>query len=186
MNAADAEAAALNELAALGMALARDAAARAQAAEDNAEAAALCLAFERLARSVRLTFSLRGRLAREARGEQLVRAEARRKQVSSIIGRTLTRADLRERERREVLFDIEERLFEEAVDGRLAEGTIEAAIARIRAAVGLPSPDPAEPGSAGVPNGVTHEDGAPTISLPPSIVGLALSVEAGGLVRPSG
>ena len=192
---ADAEAAALSELAELGMALARDAAARAQACEDNAAAAALCLAFERLARSVRLTFSLRSRLSRETRGEQLVRAEARRKQVSSIIGRTLTRADLRERERREVLFDIEQRLFEEAVDGRLAEGPIEAAIARIRAAVGLPSPDPVAPGPAapdGAPNGVAPiglaHDAAPAgnLSLPASIVGLALSVEGGGLARPSG
>lgn len=145
---------------------------------------------------MRLTFSLRGRLAREARGELLVRAEARRKQVSSIIGRALTRADLGERERREVLFDIEERLFEEAVDGRLAEGTIEAAVARIRAVVGLPAPDPVGSDAAApdgvAPNGVARSnsahDEAPAghLSLPPSVVGLALSIEAGGLARPSG
>jgi hypothetical protein len=120
------------------------------------------LAFERLARSVRLTFALRARLARQARGERLEVAEARRKQMRSVIARTLTREDLRDRERRDVLFDIDERLFEGVLDGGLADGPVEAAIARIRAAVGLPSPP------------------SPVMARPVPAAG------AGGLPRPSG
>lgn len=62
---------ALGELAALGVTLARDAATRAQAAETGVEAAALFMAFERLARSARFTFALRDRMARSPRPSRL-------------------------------------------------------------------------------------------------------------------
>jgi hypothetical protein len=59
------EAAGLTELAALDLAMARDFAARAQAAEDPAVASDLARSYQRVARSYRQTLALKMRLARE-------------------------------------------------------------------------------------------------------------------------
>jgi len=77
-NIADQQALALSELAQLGMELARDVAARAKAAATPREAEGLVLAFERIARSVRLTFALQNRLARDARGDRVDAARSAR------------------------------------------------------------------------------------------------------------
>jgi hypothetical protein len=66
----EAEAAGLSELAALDLAMARDFAARAQAAEDPDTANALARSYQRMARSYRQSLALKVRLAREiARAE---------------------------------------------------------------------------------------------------------------------
>lgn len=67
----EAEAAGLTELAALDLAMAKDFAARAQAAEDPATANDLARSYQRAARSYRQTLALKMRLARElARAER--------------------------------------------------------------------------------------------------------------------
>jgi hypothetical protein len=79
----EAEAAGLCELAALDLAMARDFAARAQAAEDPETANDLARSYQRMARSYRQSLALKVRLAREiARAEReppapIVRDEAR-------------------------------------------------------------------------------------------------------------
>src|SRR5437762_10954757 len=66
----EAEAAGLSELAALDLAMARDFAARAQAAEDPETASDLARSYQRMARSYRQSLALKVRLQRE-----IVRAE---------------------------------------------------------------------------------------------------------------
>ena len=67
----EAEAAGLSELAALDLAMARDFAARAQAAEDPQTANDLARSYQRMARSYRQSLALKVRLAREiARAER--------------------------------------------------------------------------------------------------------------------
>jgi hypothetical protein len=79
----EAEAAGLSELAALDLAMARDFAARAQAAEDPETANDLARSYQRMARSYRQSLALKVRLAREiARAEReppapILRDEAR-------------------------------------------------------------------------------------------------------------
>lgn len=79
----EAEAAGLSELAALDLVMARDFAARAQAAEDPETASDLARSYQRMARSYRQSLALKVRLAREiARAERepappILRDEAR-------------------------------------------------------------------------------------------------------------
>src|SRR5258707_7657171 len=71
LNITEAEAAGLSELAALDLAMARDFAARAQAAEDPDTANDLARSYQRMARSYRQSLALKVRLAREiARAER--------------------------------------------------------------------------------------------------------------------
>jgi hypothetical protein len=67
----EAEAAGLSELAALDLALARDFAARAQAAEDPETANALARSYQRMARSYRQTLALKARLKSGVERERL-------------------------------------------------------------------------------------------------------------------
>ncbi len=60
----------LGELAELGMALARDLQARAVAATDTREAGEMAMAFHRISRSLRQTFALQAKLARERHSPQ--------------------------------------------------------------------------------------------------------------------
>jgi hypothetical protein len=139
--------AALQELAELGMALARDLAGRAKAAKTTDEAERCAGAFDRLSRSVRLTFSIQSRLELEARQARSLdeasfaaRASVRRQQVKAAVMRTL-RADAPEQEFERLAYALERRvaeggLYEEFVDGPLA-----AQIERVREGLGLPPRD---------------------------------------------
>ena len=66
----EAEAAGLSELAALDLAMARDFAARAQAAEDPDSANALARSYQRMARSYRQTLALKARLRLETQAAE--------------------------------------------------------------------------------------------------------------------
>jgi hypothetical protein len=135
----------LKALAELGMALAREMAGRASAAETTAEAERCAEAFDRLARSVRLTYSLHSRLEREMRqGRSLDaasfedRASARRKQVKAAVLRTL-RADAPEREYERLAFALDERVWEAALYEDFVDGPLAVQIERIRRDLGLPA-----------------------------------------------
>jgi hypothetical protein len=162
----------LAELAELGLGLARGLAARAAAAETDAAAEGLALAFHRVSRSVRLTLALEVRLererlqgVRETRKETVHAAETRKEQVRQALGRAIpTETESDEAER---LWDaLEERLDEEALYDAFVEGPVEACIARIRAGLGLPPTDPANDaelsGSTGPPAAFAHAAARPT------------------------
>jgi hypothetical protein len=136
--------AALEELAELGMELAREMAGRAKAAGTTAEAERCAEAFDRLARSVRLTYSIRSRLEREARQVRSLdaasfqaRSVARRKQVRAAVLRTL-RADAPEREYERLVFALDQRLGEAALYEAFVDGPLAVQIERIRRDLGLP------------------------------------------------
>jgi hypothetical protein len=141
----------LAELAELGLGLARRLAARAEAAQTDAAAEGLALAFHRVSRSVRLTLALEVRLererlqgVRETRKETVRAAETRKEQVRHALGRAIpTETESDEAER---LWDaLEERLDEEALYEAFTEDALEACIARIRESLGLPANDPCFP-----------------------------------------
>ena len=144
----------LAELADLGMVVARSLAARCQAAKSDEAAQGLSLAFQRIARSVRLCLALESRLARERRqalSDQRVvhvnAVERRKTQVRAV----LTRAAYDETEAGDLealLDELDARLDEDALFDAFAEGPVEACIARIRADLGLPPQDPANDAAA--------------------------------------
>jgi uncharacterized membrane protein YccC len=133
----------LGELADLAMDLARDAARRAKEAEDSAEAAELMLAFERMARGVRLTLSLRHRFAREARGLQVEARDQRRKDIRATLRPALRAQARHPGERIELEQDLDERLDREALDEAFAHLPLTVAVERLRKAMGLPPEAPA-------------------------------------------
>lgn len=133
----------LAELAELGMSLARDLEARAEAVTALAEAEGLALAFHRISRSVRLTLALESRLARE-QGEVRRLQRNRVRQLNEVrapqVRHALTRDIWNETDGEEaeaLLEDLEDLLDEDVLFGRLLEGPVEAAIARLRADLGL-------------------------------------------------
>jgi hypothetical protein len=139
----------LAELAELGLTLARGLAARAAAAGTAEQAQALSAAFHQISRSVRLSLALESRLAserRQALREDRVlteRALAKRKdQVRAALARAVyaeSESDTAER----LLDELEDRLDEDGLFDDFLAGPVEACIARIRAGLGLPPPDPA-------------------------------------------
>jgi hypothetical protein len=150
----------LDELAELGMSLARRLHERAMEAEDAEEAERLALAFHRLSRSVRQTFALQARLERDARRDlveterraEAVRTErvkARRAQVDAHVSRLIWT----EAERPEIgdlLMELTRTLTEESLGEGFLDGPVEALIARIKARLGLAANDLADdPGPRG-------------------------------------
>jgi hypothetical protein len=134
----------LAELAELGLGLARRLAARAEAAETDAAAEGLALAFHRVSRSVRLTLALEVRLererlqgARETCKDTARAAETRKEQVRYALGRAIPA----ESESEHLWDALEERLDEEALYDAFLEGPVETCIARLRADLGLPAND---------------------------------------------
>jgi hypothetical protein len=152
----------LDELAELGMSLARRLHERAMEAEDAEEAERLALAFHRLSRSVRQTLALQARLERDARRDlveterhaEAVRTErvnARRAQVDAHVSRLIWT----EAERSEIgdlLVELTRTLTEESLGEGFLDGPVEALIERIKAELGLaandPAKDPGPPGAA--------------------------------------
>ena len=120
----------------------------AMAAESAEERARLGAAFHRIARGVRQTAALRTRLAADARrGEREEQAEvirlderrvARRKaQVKARVERLIWTEAESEDAADALLDDLETRLGEDELYGRLAEGEVEAHIARLSEELGL-------------------------------------------------
>jgi hypothetical protein len=142
--------AALKELYELGMKLARSVAADAEAAETPQARQRCADTFERASRSVRLTFSLRSRLVREAqlvaRDEAAGACEAvetRRKQLRAALLPAVraTAAHLGERFERES--ELDDRLAEAALQADFTQAPVQAVVARIREDLGLPPDEPA-------------------------------------------
>ena len=142
----------LGELADLAMDLARDLAAKAKQSDSLEDAERFSRAFDRMARSVRLTIALQRRLHADARrdwsAERITAVELRKAQV-----RATVRASIREtwdnpfagarldRER-----DLDERLAEEALHQAFLDAPLDVVITRLRQTLGLPpestSPSP--------------------------------------------
>jgi len=136
---------ALLELAELGMALARELAGRAKGAASALEAERLAHAFDRISRTVRLTFALQSRLEREAlqvrreaRGDHAKQAELRHSQVRAAVRRDIT-AEASDREHERLLLRELDHTLEEAILYEdFATGPLAAVINRIRKGLGLP------------------------------------------------
>ena len=127
----------LGELADVAMDLARDMAGRAKAAESLEEAERMTRAFDRMARSVRLTLSLEARLERElksearaAHGEALDAIQVRRKQVRARL-MAVIRAEVPRAERDRLEFELDVSLAEETLYTAFLDGPVETVIARL-------------------------------------------------------
>ena len=126
----------LTELADLAMDLARLMHRRAKAATSDADAASCVAAFERMARSVRLTRMLEDRLSRARREDHDRRLDHRKAQLKSALDLTIeNQAGLAQgvRLRRELA----ERLEHDRISGALGLGSIEQHLARITKLLGL-------------------------------------------------
>lgn len=148
------------ELVALGLDFARELKRRIAAVETVAEAEKLARAFHRATRTVRLALALESRLARE--GHEIARLDGARDRLAAFDRkRQVRRAVVRdiwtetEGEAAEALTEaLDERLEEAAEFAEFLDGPVEAAIARIRADLGLakalaaPADPPANDGAA--------------------------------------
>lgn len=142
----------LGELADVAMDLARDMAERAKAADSLEEAGHFTRAFDRLARSVRLTLGLEARLERDLRAEaRTVRIETReaillrRQQVSARL-ESVMRAEVPRAEREGLEYEMNRRLSEETLYTAFLDGPVEDVIARLGAHLGLFEPAAANDG----------------------------------------
>jgi hypothetical protein len=145
------EAAGLAELAAMDLAMARDFAARARAAEDPEVANDLVRSYQRMARSYRQSLALKMRLAREiARAERdapppprdEARIHSRVEEVRSAVGRVIwteyERSDSATDElRAEMVGVLDERLNLLALDDRFADPDLDAQVAATCRALSL-------------------------------------------------
>lgn len=166
----------LTELSQLGLVLARDLQARAMAAQDDATAAELGLAFHRISRSVRQTLALEARLERdrvrrhlerraEAARETEVRVARRRSEIHS----AMEHAIWTETEREEVdslMEYLDDSLDLAARSDGFMEETVETHVARLRIDLGLPvrAPAPADAPPVPQPAGTAYSS-APAESL---------------------
>ena len=143
-------AAVLEDLAALGLEIARDLKTRALQAKTAAEAEGLALAFHRVSRAVRLTLALEARLAREGlelgRQEDLRRAGqalARTRQVRAVVARDIWN-ETDGQDARVLIRELDAVLETDALFEDFLQGPVEACIARVREDLGLPANDPGE------------------------------------------
>jgi hypothetical protein len=147
----------LAELADLGLALARALQGQALAAVEDAQpavAADLSLAFQRVSRAVRQTYALEAKLERDCKAaareaakseaqDKIIRAHERRRQVRKAISPLLWTEG--EEEESEALLDaLDACLSEASQDDDFLDIPLEACIARIRHALGLP-PEGSDP-----------------------------------------
>jgi hypothetical protein len=156
--------AALKQLAEVGLRLALNIAEAAEAAETLAEKERAAETFDRLSRSVRLTFALQSRLAREAqimaregKAEAEGAAKVRVKQVRARLVPVIREHAASPNERFEWELELDDRLAEAALYAEFTEGSIEAAVARLRQDMELPPDEAAndaapdgEPGRSGL------------------------------------
>ena len=178
-------AAALERLLGLGLALAEHMQAGALAAETAQEAQARTMAFARAARSVRQTVALRDRLVRSAEAaERLARAEAgkqaqaraerRKAEAKGIVTRAIwTEREAPEAER--LVETLAELLDEAEAAGEFGDDApFDACLARIMAELGVELPaaaiESAHPREGGDPSGVAgpHPSASPTSAWIPA------------------
>ena len=144
----------LDELAKLGLSLARDLHQRAIAAETAEDATRLAMAFHHISRSIRQTLALPSRLAREARltaRETVQDAERRRERRKDEVRACVQRAIWSEAERWETLPPKERLELQLAADAQsddFVAGPASEQIARICCALGLKPPPAATPAQA--------------------------------------
>lgn len=144
--------AALQELAALGLDLARDLQARARASRDDAAAERLAIAFHRVSRSVRMTLSLEARLAQEVRAverdgpaRRRHLAPERRVQVKAAVTRQAWESEAEDPEA--LLEDLDARLSEEGLFDSFIDDSLDDVVARICRDLGIPPCIPAQAGT---------------------------------------
>ena len=153
----------LDELARLGLSLARDMAQRAEAAKDDDQAARLAMAFHHVARAVRQSLALQAKLAhdaqrhlREARDDAQRQDKTRRElhaaRVRSGVRRVIG-AEAAEREHIALLSRLELALLSDSTDADFLEGTVERHIARLCRMLGVPVPDAAGSAQPSSPSG---------------------------------
>jgi len=152
----------LDELARLGLQLARDLAQQAGAAKDADQTARLAMAFHHVSRSVRQSLALQARLARETRrgarearedaerGDKALRAR-RATQVRSGVRRAIW-AEAAEYEHVTLLSRLELALLSDSADDGFLDGPVERHIARLCRTLGI-KPAAAPPGPPPVGEG---------------------------------
>jgi uncharacterized membrane protein YccC len=144
----------LGELAELGMGLARDLQARALAATEVREATEIALAFHRISRSLRQTFALQAKLARErhtpqAQAVELAERHARLRRRHAEVRRAVEALIWTEYEGDEadgLEGELDELLADAVQDETLVDGTVEDHVAGLCELLGL-SPPAAAPGA---------------------------------------
>jgi len=153
----------LDELATLGLGLARSLAQRAEATEDDDQAARLAMAFAQVSRSVRHALALQAKLAhdaqrhlREARDDEARQDKTRRElhaaRVRSGVRRVIG-AEAAEREHIALLSRLELALLSDSTDADFLEATVERHIARLCRMLGVSAPDAADPPRPSSPSG---------------------------------
>jgi len=143
----------LDELARLGLSLARDMAQRAEAAKDDDQAARLAMAFHHVSRSVRQSLALQAKLAhdaqrhlREARDDAQRQDKTRRELHAARVRsgvRRIIGAEAAEREHIALLSRLELALLSDSTDADFLEGTVERHVARLCRMLGVRVPDAA-------------------------------------------
>ena len=141
----------LGELADLAMDLARDLAAKVKQSDSLEDAERFSRAFDRMARSVRLTIALQRRLHADARrdwsAERTTAVELRKAQVRASVYATIRDASgLKDYDVRRVQMEreLDERLAEETLYQAFLDTPLEVVITRLRQTLGLPD-DPRFP-----------------------------------------
>jgi hypothetical protein len=138
----------LEELAELGLTVARELAAKLAEAQTPEAAQGFALAFHRVSRAVRLTLALETRLDKERRQNRSEAAvetaravQARKAQVRVGVARVLG-PEVEQDDVNRFYDELDRHLDEDALFERFLEGPVEACIARIRKELGLPAEDP--------------------------------------------
>jgi hypothetical protein len=149
----------LRELAELGMSFARKLEARVEGVASVAEVQALALAFNRIARGVRLTHALRTKLARDHleigkldRAAAQKAVERRKAQVTAVLDREIFTDEADQDTADHLAERLTERLDAEALFDDFLNGPLDHVIARIRKDLGLAAPDP-PPGRSPIEGG---------------------------------
>jgi regulator of protease activity HflC (stomatin/prohibitin superfamily) len=170
----------LDELAELGMGLARRMHERAMEAEGPEEAERLALAFHRLSRSVRQTIALQARLERDARRDvveaqrhaqevRVERVKARRAQVDAQVSRLIW-TEAERSETSSLLLELGRALAEESLSDTFLDGPVDVLIERIKADLGLAANDArAEAAGPSAPAGLeaSRTSGLPAVPAVP-------------------
>jgi hypothetical protein len=139
----------LRELAELGMSFARKLEARVEGVASVAEVQALALAFNRIARGVRLTHALRTKLVRDQleigkleRVAAQKAVERRKAQVTAVLDREIFTDEADQDTADHLAERLTERLDAEALFDDFLNGPLDHVIARIRKDLGLAAPVP--------------------------------------------
>jgi hypothetical protein len=146
----------LDELAKLGLVLARDLQQRALAAEDNDEAARLAMAFHHVSRSVRQSLALTEKLQRDRRRavrddidhterHTASRRDARKTHVRTIVSRLIWTEAERPDTALRLCVDLDRHLDAEALDDAFLQGPVRRHVHRLCERLGLKPPAADEP-----------------------------------------